>query len=126
MVSPMKSVLIVDDEPVICKLLSKQLAGRYEVTTVPNGSQALGEVMRSRPDVIVLDINLPGLNGVQLLRAFHEFAPTVPVIVTTGFDSQAMAKEAMESGAYAFVPKPFDLHQLDKVLAAALTEPLKP
>jgi DNA-binding NtrC family response regulator len=126
MVSPMKRVLIVDDEPAICKLLSKQYAGRYEIATVSNGSQALGAVLRSRPDVVVLDINLPGLDGVQLLRAFQEFAPAVPVIVTTGFDNQAMAKAAMEGGAYAFVVKPFDLHKLDDVLAAALTGLPKP
>ena len=119
----MRRVLVVDDEPAICKLLQKQFRGKYTVETVPNGAQALGAIARNRPDVILLDVHLPGLDGVNLLKAFKELAAEVPVVVITGHDDPGVEEEARGHGACGFVRKPFDLRDLEAVVAAALGKP---
>lgn len=120
MATSMKRVLVVDDDPRIRELLHDHFAGRYAVETVPNGVQAFGAILRSRPDVIVLDIVLPGVDGVHLLTALREVAAGIPVVVITGHDNQPMVEQALKDGAYGYVIKPFDMHQLDDLVGAAL------
>ena len=119
----LRRVLVVDDEPAICKLVQEHFRGKYAVETVPNGAQALGVVTRSRPDLILLDIHLPGLDGVNLLKAFKELAAEVPVVVITGYADPGVEEESRGHGASGFLRKPFDLRELDEVVATALGEP---
>lgn len=87
MTTSAKRVLIVDDDPYIRELLREHLGHSYAVETAPNGSQAFGAMLRRRPDLIVLDLNLPGLPGGDVLRAFRELDATIPIVVITGQDN---------------------------------------
>lgn len=117
---PAKHILIVDDDPHICRLLREHLGRDYEAESVPNGSQAFGAMLRRRPDLIVLDINLPGLGGGDVLKAFREIDATIPVLVITGDDNRVTAEEARQQGARGYLLKPFDLGDLDGLIRAAL------
>lgn len=118
----MKRMLVIDDDRNVRELLGDQFGSRYAVETVSNGSQGLGAILRSRPDVIVLDIMLPGVNGVQLLAALREIATGVPIVVITGQDNQPMLEQALKDGVFGYVTKPFDLRQLDDVVDSALQQ----
>lgn len=115
-----KHILIVDDDPEICELLREHLGRDYETESVPNGSQAFGAMLRRRPDLIVLDINLPGLGGADVLKAFREIDTRIPVVVITGSDNGVTAEEVLSHGARSYLLKPFDLGELDGLIRAAL------
>jgi len=116
-----KRVLIVDDDKHICALLEEALGRTYETETAQNGAQAFGSILKNRPDIVLLDINLPGMTGLEILRALKELDATIPVLIVTGNDTVAVAEDALRNGAAAYIPKPFDLRYLDHLVAAALT-----
>ena len=94
-----KRVLIVDDDARIVQLLTEHFKQTYTVETAMNGGEALSIVRRARPDVVVLDVMLPGMSGIHVLKELKRADPTIPVIVVTGTDSLAIANEAVRSGA---------------------------
>ena len=112
-----KRVLIVDDDPRIVQLLTEHFKQTYTVETAMSGGEALSIVRRARPDVVVLDVMLPGMSGIHVLKELKRTDPTIPVIVVTGTDSLAIANEAVRSGATTYLRKPFDLRDLDQRVA---------
>ena len=112
-----KRVLIVDDDPRIVQLLTEHFKQTYTVETAMSGGEALSIVRRARPDVVVLDVMLPGMSGIHVLKELKRTDPTIPVIVVTGTDSLAIANEAVRSGATTYLRKPFDLRELDQRVA---------
>jgi DNA-binding response OmpR family regulator len=112
-----KRVLIVDDDARIVQLLTEHFKQTYTVETAMNGGEALSIVRRARPDVVVLDVMLPGMSGIHVLKELKRADPTIPVIVVTGTDSLAIANEAVRSGATTYLRKPFDLRELDQRVA---------
>jgi len=116
-------ILIVDDEPNICqscvKILSKQ---DYEVQFALNGFDALKMMEDVRFDVIVTDLKMSHLGGMELLSRVKEFYPESRVIVITGYASVASAVEVMKMGAFDYLPKPFTPHELRAVVSQALAE----
>jgi two-component system, OmpR family, response regulator len=112
-----KRVLIVDDDPRIVQLLTEHFKQTYTVETAMSGGEALSIVRRARPDVVVLDVMLPGMSGIHVLKELKRTDPTIPVIVVTGTDSLAIANEAARSGATTYLRKPFDLRELDQRVA---------
>lgn len=121
-----KRVLIIDDDKHICALLEEALGRTYETEAAQNGAQAFGSILKTRPDVILLDINLPGMTGLEILRALKELDATIPVLIVTGNDTVAVAEDALRNGAAAYIPKPFDLRYLDHLVAAALSGTTQP
>jgi DNA-binding NtrC family response regulator len=116
-------ILIVDDEPNICqscvKILSKQ---GHHVRYALNGYDAL-TLMADEPfDVIVTDLKMSRLGGMELLHRVKETYPDTHVIVITGYASVASAVEVMKMGAYDYLPKPFTPHELRAVVQQALTD----
>jgi CheY-like chemotaxis protein len=110
-------ILIVDDEPLICELLRDVLTVEgYEVATAVTGAEALEAVPRFRPNVILVDMLMPGLSGRGVLHAVRRAGVTVPVILISG-DSPAR-----DEGFYGVITKPFDLITLGRVVAAAMDE----
>jgi two-component system, NtrC family, response regulator AtoC len=115
--TPRRRLLFVDDEPLILEVLTEHFKGDYDVETALNGADALGAILRSRPDVVMLDINMPRMNGVQVLKDIKQIDDSIAVIMVTANEQVAMAADALRSGAFGYVPKPFDFRYLDHMLA---------
>jgi two-component system response regulator (stage 0 sporulation protein F) len=115
-----KRVLVVDDNQVIQDILKQFLGRGYAVEVVGNASQALAVVVQRNPDVILLDVRMPGVDGISLLKSLREMGVQTPIFVMTGYDSTQVALEALENGATGYLPKPFDLVHLDRLIAHAL------
>ncbi|HTW18797.1 MAG TPA: response regulator [Mycobacteriales bacterium] len=108
----MTTVLVVDDEPQILRALRVNLAARdYDVVTASNGRQALDAAAHHHPDLIVLDLGLPDIDGVEVVRGVRGWT-TVPIIILSG-RSQSVAKvQALDAGADDYVTKPFNVDEL--------------
>ncbi|HZP35954.1 MAG TPA: sigma-54 dependent transcriptional regulator [Methylomirabilota bacterium] len=106
-------ILIVDDEAEIRSLLGAVLAGkRYEVATAEDGAAALAAVPRERPAVILLDLSMPRMSGMDALPEIRRLDPEVPVVICTAHVDLATAVRAMKLGAYDYLTKPFDMELL--------------
>ncbi len=102
-----RSVLIVDDELALSKALARILrSANFEVTTTTNPNEALEAIMRTPFDVILSDIHMPGMNGIDLLRVLRAYDLDVPVILMTGNPTIETAVEALSLGALQYLPKP--------------------
>ena len=118
---PRRRILLVDDEQDILDILHEHFAKECDVETAADGMTALALVRARRPDVIFLDINMPGINGVDVLKSVKELDATIPVLMVTASADNALAAEAIKRGAFSYVPKPFDLKYLNHLVAAALS-----
>jgi len=116
----MKVILIVDDNSVVQEVLREFFKDRYQIQLAPNASQALSLIVRQTPDLVLLDVKMPGLDGISLLKSLRETGVGVPIFLMTGYDSLQVAQEALTSGANAYLPKPFDLLHLDRLIAEAI------
>ncbi len=109
----MTSVLVVDDDPGMCAMLQSRLTVRgFGVTTSVSASDAIEKVQREQIDVVVTDVNMKGMNGVELCKQLLEHRPQLPVILITAFGSMDTAIQAIRAGAYDFLPKPFEIDHL--------------
>ena len=120
-----KTILIVDDEPSVRAVLvgyfEHQYGPRgYTVETASDGAQALAAVRRRRPALILLDIEMPGMDGVEALRGVRAIDPAIPVIMVTGNASTRVAGDVIKGGAYSYLPKPFKFQYLDHLVATVL------
>lgn len=114
------SVLVVDDEPAIHRFLTPALvANDYDVVSVETGAAALREIASRAPDVVVLDLGLPDIDGKDVIRRARAFSE-VPIIVLSARDREAEKIEALDAGADDFVNKPFGVGELMARLRAAL------
>jgi two-component system, OmpR family, KDP operon response regulator KdpE len=112
-----RTVLIVDDEPQIRRALDLNLGARgYEVREAVTGESALAAVRDARPDVVLLDLGLPDMDGMAVLASLREWTD-VAVIVLTVRDDERSRTEAFEAGADDYVTKPFDMADLAKRIA---------
>lgn len=112
-----RRLLIVDDEPLILEVLTEHFKADHDVETALNGADALGAILRARPDVVLLDINMPRMNGVEVLKDIKQIDESIAVIMVTANEQVALAADALRSGAFGYVPKPFDFRYLDHMLA---------
>ncbi len=101
-------VLIVDDEEVLLQMLHEVLISEYELATSETGEQAFDFLQRYSADVVLVDKNLPGITGLELLKKIKKRSPDVEVIMITGYASLESALEALRLGAYDYLLKPFD------------------
>jgi len=114
------SLLIVDDEPIMVKYLSRRLVNRgYQVCTAFSGQEALAAIENSPFAVILLDIMMPEMNGIETLKKILETTPTAAVILMTGHLSEQIAAEGIKLGAFDLVMKPIDLNELIKKIDLA-------
>ncbi len=113
----MKRILIVDDDPDIRKSLPGGLSALgAEIATAKDGEDALAKVASEPPDMVLTDVRMPGLDGVELLRLLRDRAPTVDVILMTAYDDMPTVVAGMREGARDFLVKPLDLHDLRRVV----------
>lgn len=113
-------VLVVDDEPAIHRFMSPALsANGYEGLRAETGAEALALIVNRRPDIVVLDLGLPDMDGKEVIRRLREWSD-VPVVVLSARDREAEKIEALDLGADDFVNKPFGIGELMARLRAAL------
>lgn len=113
-------VLVVDDEPQIVRALSVNLkALGYEVATAASGEEALGKASQRRPDAVILDLGLPGIDGIEVIEGLRGWT-TVPIIVLTVRENETDKIAALDAGADDYVTKPFGMGELLARLRAAL------
>jgi two-component system KDP operon response regulator KdpE len=105
-------ILVVDDEPQILRVLRASLPARgYQVRTAPGGDEALDEVRKEMPDLIILDLAMPGTSGLEVCRRVREFS-AVPIIVLSAKGSEVDKVSALDLGADDYVTKPFGMDEL--------------
>ncbi len=117
-----EKILAVDDEPDMLKLLSTIIREKthYEITTTNNPLEALEMVQQGSFDLVIADLKMPGLDGVELLEAIKNTDKDIPVIIITAYGTVESAVETMHRGAFDFITKPFKkeqiLYTIDKAL----------
>jgi DNA-binding NtrC family response regulator len=121
-----KTILIVDDEKEICTVLSDSLSQEsFRVFTANNGKIALQLTKKEKPDLILLDIKMPGMDGIEVLKKIKKMKKKPVVIMLTAFGTLETARKAMKLGAYDYITKPFDLFFLKSLVKEALGEASK-
>lgn len=122
-----KHILVVDDEVSICEILSQFLRKKgYTITTASNGEAALGIIRSSNVELVITDIKMPGMTGVDLLKIIKLEKPEIQVVMTTGFPTLDSAIEALKLGAFDYLTKPFHLEEIgEKVKRAFLNRKIE-
>ena len=116
-----QSILIVDDEPEMRSLLTDILSDKgYRIDTAVDGVAALQMVVAAPPDLVLLDVDMPRLRGVEALVAIHGLAPATKVIMISGKADAQEARRALAAGAFDYITKPFDLTYLDEAVRIAM------
>jgi two-component system response regulator AtoC len=114
-------VLITDDDSVTCRLFSKVLGAEgHQVEWVQTGAEALARLEQNTYDLLVVDVRMPGMTGIEVTRAVHTAYPKLPIVVMTAFGSMETAIEAIREGAFDYISKPIHLEELKTVVARAL------
>ena len=111
------SILIVDDELGPRESLRMILEPIYDVHTVDNGQEALNFICREKVDLVTLDLKMPGLTGVDVLREIKNLRPDIDVIIITGYGSLNNAQEAIRFGAGDFISKPFNVADIIAIVS---------
>jgi len=102
-------ILIVDDEPFNLDVLEQELTDLgYAVERASDGAQALSELDKLPPELVLLDYLMPGMNGIEVLHAIRKTHKDLPVVIVTAHGSIELAVEAIKAGADDFITKPFD------------------
>jgi len=116
-------VLVVDDEEEIRKILSRILEKEgFKVTTAPDGQQAMEIICFDTPDAVLLDVRMPGLSGMDVLKKIKAIDDNLPVVLVTAYADTHQAVEAMKEGAYDYLAKPFDNDEVVWITSRALAE----
>jgi two-component system nitrogen regulation response regulator GlnG len=116
-----KTILVVDDEQAVCWALQRALTREgHRVAVAASAEQAFDLATTQRPDAVVLDVRLPGLDGLSALAQLRELTHDAPVIVVTAFGNLSTAVRAVEGGAFDYLAKPFDLDQALETIGRAL------
>jgi DNA-binding NtrC family response regulator len=112
-----ETILVVDDEAGPRESLRMILKPRYEVHTASNGQEALRLIQDEEFDVVTLDLNMPGLSGIDVLKEIKKVKPNTEIIVITGYGTLANAQEAIRFGAGDFISKPFNVAEIISIVA---------
>lgn len=114
-------VLLVDDEEEFVTTLSERLSLRgIETEVAYNGENALAKMNQITPDIVILDVMMPGLSGLDVLKQIKEILPDIPVILLTGRGSTREGIDGMKQGAFDYLMKPVDIEDLIKKMNEAM------
>lgn len=118
-------ILVVDDEQAVRDLLAKTLTmADYDVDAAPDGASAIERLRAVEYDLLITDLKMPGMDGLSVLREARRTAPDLPVIIITGYSTEASAIEAINLGVAGYLTKPFRLPRILAATARALGEPV--
>src|ERR1700739_3550937 len=116
----MTKVLVVDDDPALLKALRIGLTARGdEVFVAHSGTEAINQVALVMPELVILDLGLPDIDGIEVCRSIREFS-AVPIVVLSAYGDERRKVEALDSGADDFVTKPFGMAEVEEGRRAAL------
>ena len=119
----MIKVLVVDDEAEICDFLKNFFTEKkYDVQTATSGEEALFQVRKDKPHVMLLDIKMPGISGIEVLRQVKQIDRSIKVIMVTVIEDRNMVDLAKEFGADDYVTKPFSLEYLERDVMKKIVE----
>jgi excisionase family DNA binding protein len=117
-------ILIVDDEQTVRDLVAKTLTmADYDVDTAPDGPSALDRLRSADYDLLITDLKMPGMDGLSVIREARQRSAELPIIIITGYSTEASAIEAINLGVCGYLTKPFRLPRVLAVAARALGEP---
>jgi DNA-binding NtrC family response regulator len=106
-------VLVVDDEVEFASALAERLNLRsYTTQTASNALEALSSIHKERPDVVLLDLRIPGMDGIEILRTIKQYDPAIEVIMLTGHGDKESVEEGMKGGIFEYIMKPIDIGEL--------------
>jgi DNA-binding NtrC family response regulator len=114
-------VLIIEDDPALLEAVREHLVGRgHRVDTARTGREGLAAVARQHPQVVLLDLTLPDLDGAEVLRQILRLDRRLSVIIVSGSLDMRRARQLRRDGAFEYIVKPFELAHLDRMIAAAV------
>jgi len=117
------SIMIVDDEPDILMILGEFLSSEgFKVLTAKSGQQAVDKLHEMKANLVLLDMAMPGMNGIETLRELKKIQPDLPVIMITAYRDAEKVVDAFRIGAFDCIFKPFDLKYLRQAVMAKLLE----
>ena len=109
-------IIVVDDEPAIGELLTRFLAKNYEVTGFTEAEKALEYLKTNEVNLLLTDMVMPEMNGIELIKATRELKPNLPILLMTGTPNSELMKAVVELGISDYLVKPFQLDSLEKVI----------
>jgi len=120
-----KHILIVDDDPEVCQVLAEYIgvfrhAHPYEVSVALDGTDAFMQILQRRPDLLLIDLRMPRMGGLALLRELRARGIRIPAIVITGSNDLGEITKVLDAEVFAFAPKPVSLDYLEHLVALAL------
>ncbi len=116
-------ILVVDDEPEVRQLVADFLEAKgYQVSTAPGGAEALAAVAAEQPHLVLLDIMMPRMSGLEVLQRIRQVDQSVGIIMLTAVEDEAIAKEAMRKEAYDYITKPIDFGYLELAILTKLAQ----
>ncbi len=119
----MTRILVVDDEVEVLGMLEAFLSAKgYTVHTAQSGRGALELVKEVRPHIVLLDIMMPEMSGIEVLKKIKAMDPAIGVVMATAIKDEELAKKTMELGAYDYIVKPFNLNYLENVLLVKMAD----
>jgi DNA-binding NtrC family response regulator len=119
----MARILIADDDAASCELFAEVLEREgYQVDQVQTGDEALSRLPEKLYDLLLVDVRMPGMTGLEVTRAVRKEYPCMPILVMTAFGSMETAVEAIHEGSFDFISKPMNLEELKKTVARALPQ----
>jgi excisionase family DNA binding protein len=111
------NILVVDDEEVMRQFIVGALqAGQRQILTAASGEEALEIAKKDDLDLVLLDLIMPGISGVETFRQLHAVRPELPVVIVTGYPDSDLMSRALEIGPFTMINKPIDINQLQKVV----------
>jgi two-component system response regulator (stage 0 sporulation protein F) len=118
-------ILVVEDEADLRSFIVEHLTALgYTVREAWFAEQALASIAEERPQLVLLDIALPGINGLEILRRIRRHDPTINIIMMTGNQDVVLARSTIQLGAMDYVFKPFELDRFDRAIAAGMGKPV--
>jgi DNA-binding response OmpR family regulator len=119
----MKKILVIDDEQPICKMLEKFLSRKgYQAITALSGEEGIKKVKKEKPQIVLLDIKMPGIDGIETLERIRKIDKKVGVIMITVINEDEVGRKCMKLGAYDYITKPFNLDYLESALLVKLLD----